>query len=352
MPYVKERDVQRSVRIQRFNRSAGDAPSLGKVTRVHSPGLPKEAMRRRRRDASSRSKGAAPSGKHRRNVILTWTVVLVVAVLGVLAFFFWSWVRPRMGRQPLTVEEQAALNVQSRNISAFDSPSEQAALDLVKQALDLRDPGLVEKYFRPGAAGPEVVISFLTEMKDRDGDVTGCQWLSSMDANGMLIDGVLVSTSKNDVPRNRLALLTPDAAGVWKIDFDAFARAVKPSWDKLMAAGPVQGLVRVIIAKDSYYNGPFKDEAQWVSYGMASPDHETILLGYCRKDSPQARAMEQIVSSIERKAGEEGDPRRKLNRATLELRRPESAENRQFEITRVIAEDWVVGAKPFDEAFK
>lgn len=285
-------------------------------------------------------------------MILTWTVVLVVAVLGVLAFFFWSWAQTRMERQPLVAGEPSTLNVQNRNISAFDSPSEQAALDLVKQALDLRDPGLVEKYFRPGSAGPEAVIAFLTEMKDRDGDLAGCEWLSSMDANGMLIDGVLVSTSKNDVPHNRLALLTPDAAGVWKIDFDAFARTVNPSWDKLMAAGPVEGLVRVIIAKDNYYNGPFKDETQWVSWGMASQDHETILLGYCRKDSPQERAMEQIVSSIARKAGEEGDPRRKMNRATLALRRPESAENRQFEIIRVMAEDWVMGAKPFDEASK
>lgn len=285
-------------------------------------------------------------------MILTWTVLLVMAVLGVLAFFFWSWVQPRMARQPLTAEEQAALNIQDRNISAFDSPSEQAALDLVKQALDLRDPGMVGKYFRPGCAGPEAVIAFLTGMKDRDGELTDYQWLSSMDANGMLIDGVLVSTLKDDVRRNRLAMLTPDAAGVWKIDFDAFARTVEPSWDKLMAAGPVQGLVRVIVAKDSYYNGPFKDETQWVSYGMASQDHETILLGYCRKDSPQARAMDQIISSIERRAGEEADPQQKLNRATLELRRPESAENRQFEVTRVMAEDWVTGAKPFDEAFK
>lgn len=348
MPYVKDRDVQRSVRVQRFNRSAGDAPSLGKVARVHGTGLSKDALRRRRK-GGPRTKEATPNGKHRRNVILVWTAVLVVAVLGVLAVFFWSWVRPRMGRQPLTAKEQAAMNIKNRNVSAFDSPSEQAALELVKQALALRDPSKVEHYFRPGSAAPEAVIAFLTDMKARDGEETGCQWLSSMDANGMLIEGVLVGTSKDGVPHNRLALLTPDESGVWKIDFDAFARTVKPSWDKLLEAGAGQGLVRVIVAKDSYYNGPFKDETQWVSYGMASPDNDAILLGYCRKDSPQARAMERIVSSAE---GAAGDARRKLNRATLELRRPEAAENRQFEITRVLAEDWVLGAKPFDAAFE
>jgi hypothetical protein len=204
----------------------------------------------------------------------------------------------------------------------------------------------VEKYFHPGAAGPAAVTAFLSGMEEQDGAVTGCQWLSSMDANGLLIDGVLVSTSKDDVPRNRLALLTPDDKGVWKIDFDAFARTVKPSWDGLLSAEGGQGVARVIVAKDSYYNGPFIDESVWVSYGMASPDTGEILLGYCRKDSPQARAMERIVSS----AGV-GDNRR-LNRATLELRRPQAAEKRQFEIIRVLAEDWALGKEPFDAAFE
>jgi hypothetical protein len=79
---------------------------------------------------------------------------------------------------------------------------------------------------------------------------------------------------------------------------------------------------------------------------MASPDTETILLGYCRKGSPQERAMERIVSE------EKDEPRHRLNRVTLEIRRPQGAEIRQFEITRVLAEDWVMAAAPFDAAFK
>jgi hypothetical protein len=41
-----------------------------------------------------------------------------------------------------------------------------------------------------------------------------------------------------------------------------------------------------------------------------------------------------------------------LKRATLEIRRTEGAGDRQFEITRVMAEDWVMSATPFDENFK
>lgn len=307
-------------------------------------------MRRKRRSGGPRAKDAAPGDHHRINVIITWTAVLVVLVLGVLAVVFWLWLRPLMNRHAPSEAEQTAALVEKRKISAFDSPSEDAALALVKEAIALRDPAMVETYFRTGSAEPAAVTAFLTGMPERDGAVTGFQWLSSMDANGMLLDGVLVNLSRDGAPRNRLALLTPDDQGVWKIDFDAFARTVEPSWNEILAEGGGEGLVRVMIARDSYYNGPFKDDGEWVSYGMASPDTEVILLGYCRKGSPQQQAMERILTNREAPAGM--DARRKLNRVTLGVRRPEAAELRQFEITRVFAEDWVLGDAPFDAAFK
>jgi hypothetical protein len=105
-------------------------------------------------------------------------------------------------------------------------------------------------------------------------------------------------------------------------------------------------MVRVIVARDSYYNGPFRDDREWLCFGMASPDAEVILLGYCRKDSPQARAMERMFPKDDEL---NGDTRRKMViRATLELKRPPGAETRQFEITHVLAEDWVLSDVPFD----
>ena len=51
---MKSRDIQRSVRAQRFDRSAGDAPSLGRVARVPGTGMPKGDRRRRRRGEGGR----------------------------------------------------------------------------------------------------------------------------------------------------------------------------------------------------------------------------------------------------------------------------------------------------------
>jgi hypothetical protein len=242
--------------------------------------------------------------------------------------------------------DEGAGIIRKHAVSEFESPTEAVALDMVKQALALRDPAEVERYFRKGSAEPAAVVAYLDGMEALDGAVTGLQWLSSMDANGLLLDGVLVSTSKDGIPRHRLALLTPDGTGTWKIDFEAFSRTVTPSWDGLLAADGGHGVVRVIVARDTYYNGPFKDEQEWVVYGMASPDRDVILLGYCRKGSPQARAMELILP-----AGKDGEGQG-IKRVTLELSRPEGAELRQFEIIRVLAEDWVLAEKPFDAAFE
>ena len=316
------------------------------MARVPGTGLPKELRQRRKRRGRGSPRGQTKEGLHKRNVVIAWSLLLITVALGVLGFFIWSWLRPQMKQGPVVAAGETAGIIQKHNVSAFESPTEGVALELVKQALALRDPAEVERFFRIGPAEPAAVVGFLEGMEEADGAVTGLQWLSSMDANGMLIDGVLVSTSKDGTPRNRLALLTPDERGAWEIDFEAFARTVKPSWDELLAEDGGRGVVRVIVARDSYYNGPFRDDNEWQSFGMASPDSDMILLGYCRKDSPQARAMERIFSE------DKSEVNQRLNRATLELKRPEGAELRQFEISRVLAEDWVLADEPFDAGFE
>ena len=342
---MKSRGIQRSVRAQRYERAAGDAPSIGRVARMPGTGLPKGVRRRRKRGEGDRGDPAMDS---RRKALTIWSVALAMGVLVVLGTAVWLWLRPNIGRAELTAREIAAAPiVEKRVVSRFESPSQDEALGLVKRALALRDAAGVGEFFHPGSASPEAVVEFLRNMATVDGAVTGLDWLSSMDANGLLIDGVAVGTLIGNKVGNRLALLTPDDKGKWKIDFDAFARTVRPSWSDLLDKRAEQGLVRVIVAKDSYYNGPYRDESQWECYGMVSPDTEVILLGYCRKGSAQAAAMARIVADEEDSSGS-----RALNRATLEIRRGKGAESRQFEIARVLAEDWVVSAMPLDENWK
>ena len=133
--------------------------------------------------------------------------------------------------------------------------------------------------------------------------------------------GVLISTNHDGKVKNRLALLTPDEKGVWKIDFDAFARTVEPSWEEIVGGRADEALVRVIVARDSYFNAAFSDDTKWESFGMASPDHDGVLLGYAATGSPQAQALGRILA--EENAQEGSKP---MRRVTLKLKRVEGAE--------------------------
>lgn len=339
---MKQRPIQRSVRSVRVERAAGDAPDIGRVGRMPGVGASKGLRRRKRKGESSRGNRLR---NNRRKVMITWSVVFMLLVVVMVGWAVWLKVRPAPANS--TDEGQSAPVVQERVASRFPSPTEEDALSMVRRALNIRESAKVTEYFRTGASRPEDVLAFLRDLEKNEGKVTGTNWLSSMDANGLLIDGVLVDFSVNGETRNRLALMTPDEKGRWRIDFEAFARVCRPPLNEIIETSGSLGLVRVVVAKDMYYNGPFKDESQWVCYGLASPDNEKVFLGYCRKGSPQEAALAKILEDEGQFAGTPA-----LNRATLEIRHVEGAEKRQFEITRVLAEDWVLGAKPFDEDFK
>ena len=336
---MKSKDVRRSVQPYSASRALGDAPSLGRVERMRGTGLPKK-RRRRSRKGGDGNRGNRGGGYHKK-LVQGWSVTICgLAVVSLLVVIF-LWLVPKMksgGSSAGKVSSEPRRG--ERVVSQFASPSEDEALALVKQALSVREPERVDVFFRSGAASPQEVVDFLTGMESVDGVIERYTWLSSMDANGLSVDGVLLEFKGVERPIPRLALLTHDAAGKWKVDFEALARVVKPSWNEIHENGTALARVRVYVAKDSYYNGAFKNDKQWVCHRMASPDTEQFLLGYCRVGSRQAAALDWMFSR------ENGG-----RRATMEIQRVEGAESRQFEILKVVAEDWVVGEVPFDEGF-
>lgn len=334
---MKPNDVKRSVQSHREGRSAGDAPSMGRVARMRGTGLPRQVRRQRSGEGGRGSRGR----EYRKKLVRTWSLIMGGLAAASLVVVIFLWLGPKMKSAGSRAGQvSSGPRQEARVVSRFASPSEDEALALVKQALSIRESERVAGFFRPGAASPQEVVDFLAGMESVDGVVERYTWLSSMDANRLSIDGVLVSFKDPEKPRSRLALLTPDEAGTWKIDFDAFARTVKPSWDAILEKGAALAQVRVYVAKDSYYNGAFGDDRKWVCHRMASPDTEEMLLGYCKVGSRQAAALNWMFSK-------EGT----MTRAILEIRRVDGGESRQFEILQVIAEDWVVGEVPFDEGF-
>lgn len=333
---MKSNDIKRSVGTQRHDRVPGEAPSMGRVARIRGTGLPK-GVRRKRKIAGRGNRDR----DRRRRVIRTWTYLLGGLVSVFLVISVWLWLRPQMDRRDEMDGQKRERSVESERVaSRFPSPSEGEALALVTEGLAVRETGKIEEYFRIGSASLKEVVDFLEGLEVREGLIERYEWMSSVDANGLLIDGVSIHFKGEDKPRSRLALLTPDATGSWKIDFGALARTSVPTWDDLVAKGSETAEVRVEVVRDSYFNGYFKDDEQWICYAMNSPEDDRILWGYCRSQSSQAAAMTWIFSKRANKA-----------RVTLKIRRADASEPRQYEISKVLAEDWVLGKTPFDEGF-
>ncbi len=338
---MKSDDIKRSFRANRHDRAVGDPPSLGSVRRMPGTGLPKIKVSRRKEGSGEGTRKNLQS-RGRQRAVFVWTSLFAGLTLMLVTTVAWIWVLPKMAegekiasQTPSVIESPPPLSF------TFPSPSERDALALVKQALAIRDPAEVSGFFRLCDTSPAGIIAFLSGLMSSDGEPYGFEWLSNLDSKDIPVEGVLVKFTNNSKARDRLALLTPDVVGKWKIDFDALARTVRPTWKELIEEAAPSGLVRVSIVKDTYYNGAFENEAHWVCYGMASPDTEFVMLGYCKVGSPQAAAMEWIFSNED-----------SLNRVTLEIRRVKGAESRQFEISRVHAADWIVGSISFDEGFK
>lgn len=231
--------------------------------------------------------------------------------------------------------------------SRFASPSKDESVSKVREALLIRDSSKVTQYFRTGPTKPTSVITFLEGMAKLDGPIIGFDWYGSLDHNGLLTEAVAIRTLNGNVPKVRLALLTPDDAGNWQIDFDALARTVRPSWNDLLDPKSAGGVVRVMIKRDSYFNRAFSNDSVWSCYEAISPDTEVQLMCYSKRNSPQDQAIQRILASDETITGTSLPVR-----VTLELRRVEDSDARQFEISGVLAEDWILSSAPFDERFK
>lgn len=337
------KDIQRSIRSARHTRSAGDAPDIGRVSRVPGTGIPRDSRRRKRRSGRSHK-----DDSRRIKVFRTWMWVFSAVSVLALVYLVVAGFRSQLDESRQTAESKPEVVPEKKRVeSEFKSPTSEDALAMVEHGLAVRDPLEVGDFFRLGSIRPEEAVAFLEEIAAEDGEVVSQQWLSSIDANGLLLEGVLIQYGKPKAESERLAILTPDEKGHWRIDFEAFARTTRPGWDAILNGDAREAVVRVISMKDSYFNGPFRDESEWTCYGLATPDIGEIIHGYCRVGSAQDAAMRRISRPDKLL---QGVPRPK--RATLKLRRLPEAGPRQFEIERVIAEDWVATGAWFDEGFE
>lgn len=272
--------------------------------------------------------------------MLIFTITLMTLVVVCLL-----WLNKRQNASEMEqVESSGQSRVIERVESKFKSPTEDELIAIINKSIAASDEATVMANFRLGTNDVGAALRYLMEQHAERGAPTSTSWLGSIDANDMLIEGALLNWKNDEKTPTLQVFLTPNERGVWQIDYDAFVGKCAPAWDSFVSGEATEGVVRVWFTSDNYYNGVFGDESKWVSYSIARPDSESLILGYCQVGSPQDVAMKNIIERTRMR----GKSNLTSFRATLEISRPEGAEQRQFEIKRVLAEDWVVSDKAFD----
>ncbi|MDB6078844.1 MAG: hypothetical protein JWO82_2591 [Akkermansiaceae bacterium] len=224
-------------------------------------------------------------------------------------------------------------------------PPEKKLVKIATEMVEATRPTDLPDIVRLAGRKPEALLAKLQEMAKDDGEVSNVSYIGPVQNLTQPLEAVLVSFRNK---RNRIALFCPDKQGQWLIDFDSYSRSTSTPWNELLSGGNAEATVRVYVSMDSYYNGRFSEESEWSCNGLASPDQPTLMFGYTPKNSPVDRAIRE---SLRFKLNSGLAESSRMLRMTLGIKHQEGDDKRQFEIVRVIADDWATPARALDERY-
>ncbi|MCW1921155.1 hypothetical protein OKA05_01230 [Luteolibacter arcticus] len=306
----------------------------------------------KRKNARETGIGAAPTMGQVHRLIKNADSRLPVRYVTAAAIFFFGCTCMFMGATAAAAllwwfrggggsHEAKAINFGSPTmVHNVPAPPPEELEKTVTTLLAVRNPKELDPLIRGSSLRPDQIVARLASLESEDGKVRSVRYLRPIDCRSLRLETVLVTF---ETGRNRLAFLSPDADKQWRVDFDGFARYVHPSWDKILAGRAGEATVRVQVLPDNYYNGIYQDEKSWACFSMPSPDHETLIFGYVARGTPQYAAMVSTMNRAERRS--QGG----LQRMTLMIRHAGSGDRRQFEITRVLSDEWALGDHPLDD---
>jgi len=316
-------------------------PALGHINRIYTQVSNKNSKvgsslrgKRRRSRSGERFAGRSTASNTQLGLSIKFGFFALAFIFAIIAF----WVMKAESTPGLRSSNEFASKPTIQRVASL-SPEE--AVQLVMTGLEARNVDQLAEVFRLGDVKAEDAIRFLKQFEGLGKSEANARWIGMMDSDDLPLDIVVFQSFQGSEIKEWLVFLTPNSHGIWQIDFDSFARHVKPSWSDLLNGNAKQGTVRVILSHDDYYNGSFT-EAEWTCYRFSSPDLTKSLYGYCRRRSAQETALKIAMGegkasaiSKERSIGHAG-------RATLNIQRGVNHMPDQFEITEVLSGEWVI----------
>ncbi len=337
LPSNSDRDPRsQRVRSAGKHRTLGDAPAIGPVPRMQ----PGSSPRRRRRHGGRDPKRAAYAGLHRLLGLLL--IGLSLSLGGLLL-----WVAG--GQKSAHALAEAVKSVIGRSAPDTlwsDAPSPRDIENQVRALFDAETPGDLARLTHDGAISTDEMPLHLASLEERWGEVSSVIHLGPLESLVNRAEGVLVDFASGT---RRLAVYRRSPDGIWKIDFDAFAGHCEPPWSELSSGMADEGLVRVSLVRDYYFNNLYANDSEWACYGMTPVDREIRHYGYVRRGSPQHRTLEAVLKARETPDTSPPAAHPLPHRFMLRVRHEDKAERRQWEISRVLADDWSLAPSPLDE---
>ncbi len=137
-----------------------------------------------------------------------------------------------------------------------------------------------------------------------------------------------VAVRTGDFEMRKIALLKE--GGQLKVDWESWAGWSEMPWADFKREKPVEPkLFRVVLSRIDYYNFAFKDESEWSSYRLDSPDGSDSLYGYVRRTSE----LDQQIRPV--------DNRGKINLLLRLEFPPDSLSDNQVLIDSLAGDGWV-----------
>jgi hypothetical protein len=302
---------------------AEDAPPpLLSPTRDGTGDLPEEI--------ETEDEGDFPAGPGRGD--LRFLLGLALPALVLLGLFAW-WMLPDPSKPPVAVASPAA---------APPRPAEVAAVPPVKTLI-----GEVESVVKGflEAPTPEDMLRHVRDperiapmLKVRlGGEPFAAPGFREILADSVTTTGggsiLSVKVRTGDFELREIVLLGGE--GNLKVDWESWVGWSEMPWEDFQRERPVDGKwFRVTLSRVVYYNFAFKDETEWVSYRLDSPEGKNSLYGYVAR----ASALDERIRPID----ENGKVK-----LLLKLKfPPDAAAGNQVIIDAVSGHEWVDQADP------
>lgn len=275
--------------------------------------------------------------KRRRETLFRTVAIGVLALIGMAIIMVVGLNRDRVKSDTVWRDPSADLFVAP--VQTMIPPTEEEALDLVGKVLAMTKVEQFGSRVRLGGMTAEQALEFLRHREERDGKLKRMDWIGNMDSNGIQIEAVQMVFEDETKPPRR-ALLTPNKNGDWQVDMASLANWNSVPLERFLAEPGSEADLRVVIARDNYYNGDYSSDQEWAAFRLVSPESETTLIGYCPKDGPVDLAISRLLKEAV------------YCRVALRVRKAVVPGNKQCEILSVLSEDWIISGPPLEARFQ